>query len=230
MFWFRQKKRQSIIVLKDHNLAYVRVPKAANSSIKQALASLMVPDIDEKTLRGTTKDDFWKKHPGSDIVMLRDFRKTYPRFFCFTFVRNPYDRLVSCYQNKLQENENASQNMKRMGIEHGMPFDLFVRKVAATPDRRVDVHLRSQAGMLLDWRGRVVADYVGRVETIGDDWQALNTMLCARGMPVLRDLGLVNASRSERSELGQLYTPELRSLVHGRYRRDFALFYPEVEP
>ena len=68
--------------------------------------------------------------------------------FSFSFVRNPFDRLVSAYNNKILELDEVPGPMQKMGLTHAMPFNDFLDVVADTSDEALDVHLLPQSSIL----------------------------------------------------------------------------------
>lgn len=89
--------------------------------------------------------------------------KSYDNYFKFAFVRNPWDRLVSCWQNKVI-------NCNQMGftdstLEKMKNFENFVNFVSTLNLQQCDRHLRSQS-TLIDLNN---LNYLGRMETFEDD-------------------------------------------------------------
>ena len=157
------------IRMKRHNLLYGRVPKAANSSIKAALCRL----LSEMPPKGTktTSDKFWQHETNqeTELITLRRARKYRRSHFSFSFVRNPFDRLIAAYNNKVIENEEPPQPMQNMGITHGMSFNAFLDVLIETPFKQYDVHVLPQS-QLLCIGNQIVPKFVGRVEQIDDHW------------------------------------------------------------
>ena len=85
----------NFILFKDLPLLYSRVPKVANSSIKAALCRLLKTAPPEGIR--TTSDSFWKTGTNGETSMLSNHEARMIRgtHFSFSFVRNPFDRLVS---------------------------------------------------------------------------------------------------------------------------------------
>ncbi len=139
--------------------------------------------------------------------------RRYGEYFKFAFVRNPWDRLVSCWHNKI-----IDQNWWKLSDErrqHYSHFPHFVDYVSTLDLDHCDVHLlRQSAVVYLNY-----VDYVGRFESIAKD------------MPfVLEKLGLVvdplpklNASKS-RADYQTYYDDRLAGRVHDLYRRDISIF------
>ena len=110
------------IQFRDLPLLYGRVPKVANSSIKASLSRLLTQNP-EQGLR-TTSDAFWSKATKGETCMVNNHTARMCRgtHFCFSFVRNPFDRLVSAYNNKILELDEVPAPMQAMGLWRGMPL------------------------------------------------------------------------------------------------------------
>ena len=147
--------------------------------------------------------------------------------FVFAFVRDPFDRLASCYVNKIVAPQTFPPLFAELGFRQGMTFPAFVARVAATPDSIADDHFRSQASMLT-LKGRVVPSFVGRFETIGPDWEHVRETVLARGGPDLGALPHVNKRRGGADDLPALFAdPAVVDLMRKRYADDFAAFYAD---
>ncbi len=150
--------------------------------------------------------------------------------FSFTFVRNPWDRLVSCYRDKiLGEVPDFTSFDARRGVAHclarfdafraGMSFDDFARAVAAIPDEEADDHFRSQHTFITNTLGDITIDFVGRFEALAEDFRAVCEKL---GLPLLM-LPHVQAAGTRR-RYTEYYSPESREIVASRFREDVILF------
>jgi len=162
----------NFILFKDLPLLYGRVPKVANSSIKAALSRLL-KTAPQEGIR-TTSDSFWKTGTNGETSMLSNHEARMLRgtHFSFSFVRNPFDRLVSAYNNKLLELATIPGRMKAMGLRHSMPFGDFLEVVASTRDDDLDVHLLPQSSILC-LNGELIPNFIGHLETMQEDWVKL---------------------------------------------------------
>ena len=217
------------IQFRDLPLLYGRVPKVANSSIKASLSRLLTQNP-EQGLR-TTSDAFWSKGTNGETCMVNNHTARMCRgtHFCFSFVRNPFDRLVSAYNNKILELDEVPGPMQAMGLWHNMAFDQFLELVCSTPDEEIDIHLLPQATILcLD--DQIIPGFIGRIEHMDHDWKALQHALRREGLPSLGDLPQKNRRRAEdRTDVSQYFHDSgLKNLVLQRYEQDLKVFYGEI--
>ena len=90
---------QAGIISQKHRLIYIPIAKVACSSIKKSLFPLF--DLDSNL---DPHDAPLPIIPNRKIIDLNDY-------FTFAFVRNPWDRLVSCYRDKIQPYTTSHQTM-----------------------------------------------------------------------------------------------------------------------
>ena len=174
------------ICFRNLPLLYGRVPKVANSSIKAALARLL--DLPSTKGVRTTADSFWMDGTEGQTSMVNNTTARLCRgtHFCFSFVRNPFDRLVSAYNNKILELDEPPGPMQAMGLTHAMPFAAFMECVVMTPDAQLDVHLLPQSSILcLD--GQLIPNFVGRLEQMDRDWDKLGVACVRKDCPALNN-------------------------------------------
>jgi len=229
------------IVSDEYNFVYFVVPKVACSSIKTALLPLF-DDIDTSPYETVLSDGA----PGFRIhklfdesgyqinekQLLRDLNEEYQEYFKFAFVRNPWDRLVSCYFQKLWDVEKAdlgNPGLKLPGREDsrlykGMPFAEFVQAVSEIPDSKANPHFRSQHKTICgpERDKPLMADFVGRFENLRADFSVVAERIGAGQKLQLPHL-LRSRSRKSRSYT-ELYDSRLRNLVHERYQEDIEIF------
>ena len=130
----------------------------------------------------------------------------FDRFFKFAFVRNPWDWQVSLYTYMLQNTRHRQHELIRS-------MDSFERYV----EWRVaeDVYLQKQ--FVTDEAGDVIVDYVGRFETLPQDFE----QVCRR---IGVSAELPHSNRSERRDYREYYNSRTIQLVADTYREDVELF------
>lgn len=141
-------------------------------------------------------------------------REDFKDWFKFGFVREPVDRLVSCWKDKVV-NQNffkfSSSEHEKMKV-----FENFLSWVETLDIDGAEEHLRSQH-MLIDHEN---IDFLGRLENFDND---LKTLAEKIGMPV-KEVHQKNTSGKKPVELTEDTVYRIKKI----YRRDYELFYPHL--
>lgn len=134
------------------------------------------------------------------------------RAFKFAFVRNPWDRLVSWYHMCAQA---AAPNAFAAFVRaHAPSFNDFLGLAATEMGART---ARNQLDYVTSPAGEVIVDFIGRYETLGDDFSRVRERLGIRGE-------LPSANRSQHTDYRDYYTEITRNLVAERFARDIGFF------
>lgn len=182
----------------EYKIVFMLAPKAGNSSIKAALKKgLGLSDAPDDLQRG------WQY-----ISPCEAQRYDWPKI---AVVRNPYDRLVSCWWQKMHRH-GASQ-LRKYGFTNGMTFEAFVKQCCKWKDKDVDQHVRSQV-YSLKCKGEMVPDVICRCETLNQDWRRIKEMY-RLDVPDLE-----RRNPSDHKPYREYYTPEIRQMVEQRYGED----------
>lgn len=199
------------------NLIYLSITKTGNSSIK----SMLLDKVDVKY----DKDEYLTIHRKSNDTFQRITTKEITEnkdAFKFSVVRNPFDRLVSCYKNKILEEEYLPiQEGFGKIFYKGMPFEEFVIKVCKIPDIFSDRHFRSQYSYLY-YKDKLIVDYLGKFENLEEDLSYIIDKYKLEAVPH------INKS-SIKSDYRDYYTPELVRMVYKRYEDDIIKFNYQKE-
>ena len=193
---------------------YIWIPKTAGTSLGVALASLGV-------FRRRVEEDLWGRLPQEERRVWRTANlqhlsvegvkhhlvdATWEDCYFFSFVRNPWDRLVSFYEY------SKAARADRTSIHYGKaPLDSFEQWFEETP--AID-----QLYYLRDRDGQIPINFIGRFETLATDF----AKVCA-------DLGLPQASlaklrASKRSDYRDYYDPEFKKKVAEKYAEEIEVF------
>ncbi|MDP6661990.1 MAG: sulfotransferase family 2 domain-containing protein [Candidatus Thalassarchaeaceae archaeon] len=190
-------------ILDDKGVIYASIAKSACSSIKTSMAG----DFPRgRSIHYHTREFSHKR-------IARDKRG----YFCFSFVRNPYKRLVSSYRNKFNKEDEARflySNYLFGYLRNDDSFEEFVRKVTRLPDFLCDRHFKTQHSIIFS-RGAKM-DHVGKVEDLPADYEEI------RERYDFNDLKILNKSRGTSSD--ELLTDEVKGLIHKRFKKDFDAF------
>lgn len=212
------------VILESHRAVYVEIPKVACTSLKAALAPLVGVDL-AKTGGNPHEVDFPKP---PDAASRGD--RLYPGLFAFSFVRNPWDRLVSCYRDKIAGEVGGFTKLAPSGIavclerfgvfSPEMTFDEFVEAVASIPDAAADAHFRSQSSFVMTPEGRPGVDFLGRYETLQRDFERVAARI---GLPAEVRLPRLQAAPPGPRYV-DYYAANTRRLVADRFGDDIEVF------
>lgn len=223
---FLTRNSEHFVVVPSLNLAYGRVPKVANSMLKRQVAR--AAGIEDQFNEVFSRDRDWRtKAPVAYLVTAAELKRRWPEAFVFAFVRDPLSRLGSCYRSKISGAKRFSDAFRREGLTPDTTFPEFVAHVERRRDWRCNVHYRPQAAILTH-RGEVVPDFIGKFETIREDWKRLSDLLEGRGSPRLPPLPQRNHKRPVVAPDDFFEGDEaLAARARARYSEDYRLFYPE---
>ncbi|MEM8866295.1 MAG: sulfotransferase family 2 domain-containing protein [Planctomycetota bacterium] len=143
-------------------------------------------------------------------------RDVFDSLYKFTFVRNPWDWLVSRYHYIQQRNRHGQH--RRVGRLGG--FAEYVRWQASK--RR-----HGQSELVMDRSGNLLVDFVGRYETLAEDFATVTQHL---RMPI-KPLGRRNTSNHE--DYRTYYDRATQQFVRDHWAHDIEAFgyeYEEVAP
>lgn len=218
------------------NLLYLAIPKAASSRIRGSLAAMIGRD----TVSDWRSDANWKVHrrkssglnaPRHGIVQFHKLA-TDPSALRFTFVRNPYARLVSCWADQyarrplvpgygrveLYLDHRARVNPKLpVGADKSLSFADFVEFACGSMTWRIDRHWQLQTD-IIDLPGTEF-NLIGKVENFADDFgRVLDHVGADKAM---RQATVAPLHTSSRRSISAYFTSELAALVYRSYERDF---------
>lgn len=133
--------------------------------------------------------------------------------FIFTFVRNPWDRVVSALSYLRGHN---LKGFKFSGDLRPEDFQKFIKQVLAKHGPSFYVDFREQEHYLM-FQGQQLADFVGRYENFADDWKhvAQSIGLDIREAPKLR--------KSKHEHYSYYYDNETKYLVANIFSKDIEL-------
>jgi hypothetical protein len=250
--FFRMVRRKHFSPFKTyvnraHHTVVILNPKVGTKSFRQALTDGM------REVFGVTDPSegrYWfiKKAREFQFAPIRDYAHAFRfpeqyQFFCF--VRNPYARLRSAWQNKFAYGhaQGYSRSIRRKelgrlrsfaraaGLPGGVdgaaiPFETFLAYVESQPTGTRDHHWDEQYCVLL--MDHIRYERWFRME--GEFTDGMRQIFGRIGLagPVMERL-LANQKNTSPKNEAPVYTPEIAARVQRLYARDFATFGYETE-
>lgn len=188
--------------MRERNCIFIHIPKCAGIAVADAL-------LGSRGGAHATAEDYLS------VFGARWFDQA----FKFTFVRDPWSRIVSAYDFlrhggfHADDAAFAEKHLKRYATVND-----FVAAGLGRPEIRRWPHFREQVWYLLDPRtGEICVDYLGRFETIEEDFRAI----CAR-LNIDAKLGVKNATSGAHADETLKLSAKSIDRIAKLYARDVA--------
>ena len=179
----------------DYQFVWFRVPKVCTRTLYYTL--------DEFNIQADAEHTIWCHYHS----------QRYKDYFKFAFIRNPWDRLVSCWTNKvIRYNYFKFSNEMRGKYQN---FNNFVGYVEKLNVHSCDQHIRMQSS-LIDLNS---IDYIGRFEKFEYDLRQIFQILGLR----VNNIEKINESINRRS-YREYYDDQLRDRVENVFKKDIQIF------
>lgn len=199
------------LYLGEQNLAYVRIPRVASTSLSQAILLANFPHLREHELTPDEINFLTDHHLQSELA------KDDSRRDIFTVVRNPFSRLVSVYRTffELRYEPFLYEDYLFGILPKNHSFKEFVKTLTIIPDRFKDQHVRPQHRFLRYYEQRNIPVKIMRLE----EPEKIRDFLQARGL----SFEVVNRS-SPSYDYRRYYDRETLHFVSEMYRTDLERF------
>ena len=191
------------IILDEKEVVFASVAKSACSSIKTSIYGSPPAGI--------------QIHQHTSHLSHRRIPKKKTSYFSFAIVRDPYERLASCYRakfNKVDESKFMFSNYLFGYLKNDDSFEEFVRKVSKIPDILCDRHFKAQNKIVFASGKKM--DFIGKFENLPSDFEEIRERYDFAELPML--------NKSSGRTASDLFSDETRALASKRYEKDFQLF------
>ncbi len=197
------------ILLKNKRLMYLVNNKVACSSIKKTFIKELIED-DNMSIHKYDWD-YILKHK-----YIKDDNSK------FTFVRNPFSRIVSCYVDKYTLPRGKPEGVGVFDryllgiIKKDKGFRHFVKMISLIPSNMAESHFYSQYLLLFDKCNKPIVDYVGKFENINDDFDVLRRKFNLEKLP--------HYHKSPHEDWMDYYNLKTAKIIYKKYKKDIEEF------
>ncbi|MDQ2860492.1 MAG: sulfotransferase family protein [Pseudomonadota bacterium] len=218
-----------LIFTPDRTALYVSVPKTGCTTIKTVMGGatgLLDPESQDYRFSNPSIHNTWKDREikwGDLAKRDRALMLAGGATFRFTSVRNPFERAVSCYLDRIVNHRRDSYLGQSFGEGGDVSLLMFLRVVAAQTPLERDIHCRAMSD--LTFSDRLIYDDIVRYETFDADLRRVMGRLGLEdaAIPAPRPSDITHAKQ----RLGELLGGEECDLIREIYASDFATFgYP----
>ena len=180
---------------------FIHIPKCGGSSMFSSRYTIFGHDLRQKNFK-YFKDSEWIKRKAQ---------------FTFTFVRNPWDRLVSSYF--YLKNGGNCEGDKIDFKNFFMHYSNFEDMLLNWNDIFYNqIHFKPQWEWICDDDENIIVDYVGRFENLQQDFD----IICDKIR--IPQQQLPHKNKSKHKHYTEYYDDETRQTVKERYTRDIEHF------
>jgi len=199
------------------NVVYIHIPKCGGLSMGEVCRNENISiDAINTCEEHLNKTHDTKCYVNIDSISNKDL-------FSFSFVRNPFDRLVSAYKCPWVSGVEVDENRKKYKIEF-KNFNLFVNKFLLNENdysffRWSHVMPYTDVRMKLFNRGgNSQISFIGKLETYQKDFN----IICDKiGIPRQQ---LPHTNKTKHKHYTEYYDDETRSIVAEKYAKDIEYF------
>jgi len=197
----------SRFVVREHNLLVAPIPKVATRTLHHTFLRMNIDT--NQCIQPLTADDISAMPP---------------HVLSFTFVRNPWSRVFSCWYDKVHRGDRIATlkiTSRFPGLKPFMSFESFVDWLGseAGQDHYADRHWLSQSRFLLNSKDEICCSYLGKLERFDEDIQEISRRSSVE-IPMI-----------ERKNFGKhtfkydnMYNDRMKKIVGKRYEKDIDLF------
>lgn len=189
----------SCVPFDQHRCIFVHIPKCAGISVSRSLFG---------NVSGA--------HHTLKKFQIMFGPREFSEYFKFSFVRNPWDRLVSAFH--FLKKGGLTVCDKKWSDKNLSPypdFDAFVRRGLQEKKIRAFPHFRPQCDYICLAKNRPGVDFIGYFENLDEDFSYICQQLKVN--PTLQSL---NRNDSRKRDFREYYTAETREIVARVYADD----------
>jgi hypothetical protein len=202
-----------MIISHSKKFIFIHIYKVAGTSISSALRKYNYLPSKKNKLKSTfgVNPSIYSRDFDGHITA-RELSSKIPAsifgsYFKFAFVRNPWDWQVSLYHFGKQLRSHHQHH-----LFNNMTFREYL-------DWRVNEDLKLQSDFILSDDGKMLVDYVGRLESINQDFSEI-----CESIGLDKDYVIPRLNRSNHSEYRKYYDSESKQIIQQAFRKDIEIF------
>ena len=214
------------MICHQYKIIFIHIPKVGGESIRSFFSN------DDRNI---------SKH--ATARQIRDYigKDLWDEYFKFSFVRNPFSQVVSMYHHLRKTLLYPDQTKRKYGkrimhpkkacliaIKHS--FNTYVKRIYKEKQIQDEAlrtkswpvnHFQPLSEWITDEEGRIIVDFVGKLESIDEDFQFVCRKIGYKGH---KGLKLPHLNASTHASYQALYDIETKAIIEKFFKRDLSLF------
>jgi hypothetical protein len=207
-----------MIISHKHKFVYIAPTKCASITMRNTLEPFA--DINSNNFNNDI-DSFYHKnwHIKSNELKhhFEDMNWYWDGYFKFTFVRNPYDRIVSNWNYK-KKSKHMWEKYKKGDHEHYLECVKLFKKFKNLKQYVGSLHVHPCYDWVCDETGNNLLDFIGRTENFQEDFD----IVCDKIKIPQQQLPHKNSSNHK--HYTEYYDEETKQIVAEKYAKDIEYF------
>lgn len=191
----------------EKKIIFIHIPKTAGNSITSALRK-----INSEPRKKSPKI---AKHAKAFEVKYLLGNEIWEKYFTFSFVRNPWDLMVSSYNWWQQKAPTLSGHRKNAKKISKMDFHQFIKS-------KYGSHMINERyGNYFDWlgeNGKIIVDFIGKFESINKNWEKI----CEFNR--FEKIKIPHINKTNRKKYQMYYNSESKNIIANRFKKSIDKF------
>ena len=207
------------MICRERKIIFVHIPKTGGTSIEDLFWPRHKYKRNERNLWMGFRRPMYNKyqtgglqHLTASLIQKEVGAREFGKCFKFSFVRNPWDKVVSQYLYITKRKDLQDF----IGMESGYCLKQYLECI----QKKVHVQWEEQYKFIEDDCGKVLVDWIGKFENISSDIDALKTLL---KLDFHEKLPHANKSDS-RLHYSNYYDLDSKEMVEQMYKKDIHRF------
>ncbi len=202
---------------------FVEIPKTGSSSVRAIIGNPAKPHLNIWQIKYELEHYNDRTHYTGRLNRINELlsfmlpqrvrskkgKNIFESYYKFSFVRNPWDRVVSLYLRK-----EGLQMRDRMSFEEFVDWIKYSSSTCLHP-----VPHTNQLDWLVDPHGNVLVDFIGRFENLENDWAKV-----AKKLGASEKLPHENNNPIRKKHYSEYYNSRTRDIIAHKFRVDIDYF------
>ncbi len=194
---------------RELNSIFIHIPKTAGSSIESIQWNM-----------------------GSGHKTIYDYRNIidFPNFYKWCFVRNPWERIISAYEDCPEVWNEAASFEDFIYLLYKYKKNFYLKHLSwseiidiGLPRNLYRIHFMPM-NLLMKIDGQICMDFIGRFENLLNDWEIIQTKIGVKKQVLPKTNDRASKKNRKNSFYKERYSQNLIDLVGELYEEDVKLF------